>query len=142
MSARLLPPGVPILKRLFDLLLSVPGLILLSPLLAAVALIVWRAEGRPIFFRQARPGLNSELFPMYKFRTMRNLIDSSGRELPDAARLSPLGRFLRATSLDELPELLNVVRGEMSLVGPRPCLQNTCPAIHPNKLGVTTCCPG
>jgi sugar transferase EpsL len=120
MSARLLPRGVPVRKRLFDLLISVPGLILLSPILAAVTLVVWRKEGRPIFFRQERPGLNSELFSMFKFRTMRNLIDRHGNELPDAARLSPLGRFLRATSLDELPELLNVVRGEMSLVGPRP----------------------
>jgi sugar transferase EpsL len=133
MSARLLPPGVPHVKRLFDLLLSVPGLILLSPLLGVISLILWRVEGRPIFFRQVRPGHHSELFALYKFRTMRNHKDQNGDSLPDSARLSPLGRFLRATSLDELPELLNVVRGEMSLIGPRPLLAKYLPRYSPEQ---------
>lgn len=133
MSARLLPPGIPHVKRLFDLLLSVPGLILLSPLLAVISLILWRIEGRPILFRQVRPGLHSELFALYKFRTMRIHTDHNGNALPDAARLSPLGGFLRATSLDELPELLNVVRGEMSLVGPRPLLAIYLPRYSPEQ---------
>jgi sugar transferase EpsL len=133
MSARLCPIGVPFVKRIFDLLLAVPGLILLSPLLAVVALILWRVEGRPIFFRQVRPGLNAELFALYKFRTMRAHTDANGDALPDAARLSPLGSFLRAASLDELPELLNVVRGEMSLVGPRPLLTIYLPRYSPEQ---------
>jgi sugar transferase EpsL len=133
MSVRLLPPGIPIIKRLFDLVVAVPGLILLSPLLAVTALILWRVEGRPIFFRQVRPGLNSELFALYKFRTMRNQTDRSGNALPDAARMSRLGSILRATSLDELPELLNVVRGEMSLVGPRPLLAKYLPRYSPEQ---------
>jgi len=120
MSVRLFPRGVPFIKRLFDLLLAVIGLVVLSPLLAIVALVLWLVEGRPIFFRQERPGLNAELFALYKFRTMLSQTDRYGNELPDADRLSPFGRFLRATSIDELPELMNVVRGEMSLVGPRP----------------------
>jgi sugar transferase EpsL len=127
MSVRLLPPRVPVRKRLFDLLLAVPGLILLSPILGFIALIIWRVEGQPIFFRQERPGLNSELFALFKFRTMRSHTDRSGAALPDADRLSPLGRFLRASSLDELPELWNVVRDEMSLVGPRPLLAKYLP---------------
>ena len=133
MSVRLLPPGVPFIKRVFDLVVAVPGLILLSPLLAVTALILWRVEGRPIFFRQVRPGLNSELFALYKFRTMRNQTDRSGEALPDAARLSRLGSILRATSVDELPELLNVVRGEMSLVGPRPLLAKYLPRYSPEQ---------
>jgi lipopolysaccharide/colanic/teichoic acid biosynthesis glycosyltransferase len=142
MSVRLLPPGVPLIKRLFDLVVAVPGLILLSPLLAVTALILWRVEGRPIFFRQVRPGLNSELFALYKFRTMRNHTDRSGEALPDAARLSRLGSMLRATSVDELPELLNVVRGEMSLVGPRPLLAKYLPRYSPEQARRHNVLPG
>ena len=94
----------------------------MAPVLGAVALAVLLRHGRPILFVQQRPGLNGQPFRLYKFRTMRNATNDDGRPLPDDARLTALGRFLRATSLDELPELVNVVRGEMSIVGPRPLL--------------------
>jgi sugar transferase EpsL len=122
MSAQLFPPGMPVRKRIFDLALTLPGLVLVSPILAAAALALWLREGRPLIFAQARPGLHGRIFKVYKFRTMRSLIDAQGRQRPDSERLSPLGRFLRSTSIDELPELFNVLRGEMSLVGPRPLL--------------------
>ena len=115
-------PRVPLSKRIFDLSLTVPLLILLSPVIGVVALLVWAVEGRPVFFRQPRPGLGGRIFTLVKFRTMRIAHDAQGRPLPDGQRLSRLGRFLRASSLDELPELWNVLRGEMSLVGPRPLL--------------------
>jgi lipopolysaccharide/colanic/teichoic acid biosynthesis glycosyltransferase len=114
--------GVPLRKRIFDLVLTLPVLVLLSPVMAVTALVIWLVEGRPIFFRQPRPGLGGKIFTVIKFRTMRNATRRDGTPLPDAARISRLGQFLRATSLDELPELWNVVRGEMSLVGPRPLL--------------------
>jgi lipopolysaccharide/colanic/teichoic acid biosynthesis glycosyltransferase len=110
------------LKRIFDLLLTIPGLVLASPVLLVIALLVGWQHGRPILFRQVRPGLGGKPFTMYKFRTMTDRRDSQGNLLPDEMRLTRLGRFLRATSLDELPELFNVLRGEMSLVGPRPLL--------------------
>lgn len=116
------PAGVPISKRLFDLLLTTVGLILISPLLLILTLLVWLLHGRPIFFHQVRPGYRAQPFTIYKFRTMTEARDAQGRLLPDTDRLTPFGRFLRATSLDELPELINVLRGEMSLVGPRPLL--------------------
>ena len=107
-------------KRFLDLVLTIPALVLFSPLLAAIGLLVWAKLGSPVVFRQRRPGLGSEPFTMFKFRTMTNERDAQDVLLSDADRLTPLGRFLRSTSLDELPELLNVLRGEMSLVGPRP----------------------
>lgn len=108
-------------KRLLDVAIAVPTLILASPLMAVIAfLVAWRM-GRPVIFRQVRAGLNEQPFTLYKFRSMQ-----SGNA-PDNQRLTPLGRFLRATSLDELPELINVVRGEMSLVGPRPLLDHYLP---------------
>jgi sugar transferase EpsL len=113
---------VPLRKRIFDLMLTVPGLILISPLLALIAIAVRIALGSPILFRQRRPGLNAQPFTNYKFRTMSDERDAEGNLLPDAARLTRLGRILRSFSLDELPELLNVIKGEMSLVGPRPLL--------------------
>jgi len=119
---RLFPPGVPKAKRVLDLVLTIPGLIVISPLLAAVALIIRIRLGRPVFFRQVRPGLRGEPFLVYKFRTMSDLRTADGRLLPDQVRLTGLGRFLRSFSLDELPELFNVLKGEMSLVGPRPLL--------------------
>ena len=122
MTARWLPPGVPLSKRLFDLLLTVPGVILISPLLAVLALLVRIRLGSPVLFRQVRPGLRAEPFVLYKFRTMRDLRTADGRLLPDEVRITALGRFLRSFSLDELPEVFNVLRGEMSLVGPRPLL--------------------
>ena len=117
-----MPPGIPIQKRLFDLLL----IILFSPLLAVLllltALFVALFHGGPLLFSQQRPGHHGEPFILYKFRTMSAKRDRQGDLLPDAQRLTAFGRFLRSTSLDELPELWNVLRGEMSLVGPRPLL--------------------
>jgi sugar transferase EpsL len=122
MSAALFPAGVPKSKRLFDLLLTIPGAILISPVFALLALVVrWRL-GSPVLFVQIRPGLRGEPFKLYKFRTMTEERDETGKSLPDEARLTRVGRFLRSFSLDELPEVVNVLRGEMSLVGPRPLL--------------------
>lgn len=109
-------------KRIFDVAASGLGLLLLSPLFGAVALLVRLRLGRPVLFRQRRPGLHGKPFMMYKFRTMTDDRDAEGGLLPDGERLTPFGRFLRSTSLDELPELFNVLKGEMSLVGPRPLL--------------------
>lgn len=110
------------MKRAFDLLLTVPALVVLAPVILVVALLVRARLGSPVLFRQPRPGLGGMPFTMIKFRTMRDAFDTHGRLLPDAERLTDFGRFLRATSLDELPGLWNVVRGDMSLVGPRPLL--------------------
>jgi lipopolysaccharide/colanic/teichoic acid biosynthesis glycosyltransferase len=109
-------------KRLLDLALTLPALILCAPLFALLALLVRIKLGRPIFFRQERPGLYGRPFTMIKFRTMTDDRDAEGNLLPDHERMTPLGRLLRSTSLDELPELFNVLKGEMSLVGPRPLL--------------------
>jgi lipopolysaccharide/colanic/teichoic acid biosynthesis glycosyltransferase len=109
-------------KRLLDLALVIPALILFSPVLAVVASLVRLRLGSPVFFCQVRPGRRGRPFTMYKFRTMLDLRDKVGNLLPDEQRLTRFGRFLRRTSLDELPELWNVLRGEMSLVGPRPLL--------------------
>jgi sugar transferase EpsL len=122
MSAILFPPGVPRSKRIFDLLLTLPGLVLLSPILCASAILIRVRLGKPVLYRQVRPGLRGIPFTIYKFRTMTEDRDASGNLLPDADRLTGLGRFLRSTSLDDLPNLYNVIRGEMSLVGPRPLL--------------------
>jgi lipopolysaccharide/colanic/teichoic acid biosynthesis glycosyltransferase len=116
------PVGVPLSKRIFDLLLTAAGMTLLSPVILTVALLVWAKHGRPLLFRQQRPGYRGKPFYIYKFRTMTDRRDPDGKLLTDAERLTRLGRFLRSTSLDELPELVNVLRGEMSLVGPRPLL--------------------
>lgn len=109
-------------KRVLDIAGAAIGLLALSPLLACLGIAVWWAHGAPIFFRQRRPGLNDELFTMVKFRSMLDGRDAAGQLLSDTERLTRLGRFLRRTSLDELPELWNVLRGDMSLVGPRPLL--------------------
>jgi sugar transferase EpsL len=122
MSSQILPSGVPLQKRLFDLALTIPGMLLITPLIGLITLIIWLTEGKPIFFTQRRPGLKGKIFKLYKFRTMRETRDQNGQVLPDGQRITTLGKFLRASSLDELPELLNVLRGEMSLVGPRPLL--------------------
>jgi lipopolysaccharide/colanic/teichoic acid biosynthesis glycosyltransferase len=123
MSAKkLFPAGIPKAKRLLDLLLTLPGLVLISPILLIIAILVrWRL-GSPVLFRQTRPGYKGQLFAVYKFRTMTDTRTESGQLLTDKERLSKLGQFLRSFSLDELPELFNVLRGEMSLVGPRPLL--------------------
>ncbi|WP_172117013.1 sugar transferase [Halomonas hibernica] len=110
------------LKRIFDILAAACGLLLLSPVILIVAWQVRRKLGSPVFFRQTRPGKDGKPFKMIKFRTMRDAVDKQGNPLPDSERITPFGRFLRSTSLDELPELWNVLKGEMSIVGPRPLL--------------------
>jgi lipopolysaccharide/colanic/teichoic acid biosynthesis glycosyltransferase len=116
------PNNIPLTKRLFDLLAAGLLLLLVSPLLLLVAMLVRLQQGKPVLFGQKRPGYHGRPFFIYKFRSMTDTHDADGRLLPDADRLTRLGKFLRASSLDELPELLNVLRGEMSLVGPRPLL--------------------
>lgn len=114
-------------KRALDVAASAAALALLSPVIAAVALAVRVKLGSPVFFRQERPGLHGRPFRMVKFRTMRDAADAEGRPLPDEQRLTRFGRLLRSSSLDELPELWNVLRGDMSLVGPRPLLTEYLP---------------
>jgi sugar transferase EpsL len=121
-AAKLFPPGIPISKRVFDLALTIPGVILISPLLVLTALFVRLFHGAPILFSQIRPGYKGKPFRVYKFRTMTNETDAQGNLLPDEDRLTLFGKFLRSSSIDELPELYNVLRGEMSLIGPRPLL--------------------
>lgn len=120
-------------KRLFDLLVSATLLALTLPLTLAVALAVRVAMGSPVLLRQTRPGLYGEPFTFYKFRTMTEARDDTGELLPDAQRLTPFGRWLRATSLDELPQLINVLKGDMSLVGPRPLLMEYLPLYSPEQ---------
>lgn len=115
------------LKRFFDILLSACALLVLSPVLAVLALLVRSRLGAPVIFAQERPGLHEKPFRLYKFRSMTDARDESGALLPDDKRLPPFGRKLRATSLDELPELWNILRGDMSLVGPRPLLMRDLP---------------
>ncbi len=114
-------------KRFFDLLLSACALLVLSPALAVLALLVRARLGAPVLFSQERPGLHEKPFRLYKFRSMTDARDENGELLPDAERLPPFGKKLRATSLDELPELWNILRGDMSLVGPRPLLMQYLP---------------
>jgi len=114
-------------KRALDILAAGIGVILFSPVLCVVALMIWRQMGAPVFFRQTRPGRDGRPFQMVKFRTMRDAFDEQGNALSDSDRLTRLGRFLRASSLDELPELWNVLKGDMSLVGPRPLLMEYLP---------------
>lgn len=121
------------MKRSLDIFGASAGLLLLSPVLVIVSVLIWRQMGAPVFFRQTRPGLNGQPFQMIKFRSMRDAAGPDGAPLPDAERLTRLGRFLRATSLDELPELWNVVKGEMSLVGPRPLLMEYLPLYTPEQ---------
>lgn len=115
------------MKRAFDLLAAAILLLLFSPVIATVAILVRLKLGKPVIFRQRRPGLGGKPFTMTKFRTMLDAVDRQGRALPDSERLTAFGRMLRSTSLDELPELVNVLRGEMSLVGPRPLLMHYLP---------------
>ncbi len=109
-------------KRPMDIILSSIALIILSPILLIVALLIRIKLGSPVIFRQQRPGLNEKTFTMYKFRTMTDERDEDGELLPDSVRLTKFGKFLRSTSLDELPELLNILKGDMSVIGPRPLL--------------------
>ncbi len=114
-------------KRAVDVAIAAPALLALSPVLGVTTLLVRRRLGRPVLFRQQRPGRDGRPFMLIKFRTMRDALGSDGRPLPDADRLTSFGRFLRSGSLDELPELWNVLRGEMSIVGPRPLLMQYLP---------------
>ena len=110
------------IKRLFDLAIAVPSVIILSPFLVLIEIMVRVRIGSPVLFRQMRPGLHGRSFTIYKFRTMTDERDEAENLLPDGDRLTRLGRFLRKTSMDELPELFNVIKGNMSMVGPRPLL--------------------
>lgn len=132
------------MKRLIDFFTALIMLALLSPLLLLLAALIRLTLGTPVLFRQERPGLHAQPFLMYKFRTMTDARDRQGQLLTDEARLTRLGRFLRTTSLDELPELINVLRGDMSLVGPRPLLMEYLPLYtteqarrHEVKPGIT-----
>ena len=115
------------LKRLLDIVIASSALVLLSPVYALVAYKVKKNLGSPVLFRQLRPGLYGKLFEMVKFRTMKDALDAEGNPLPDSQRLTPFGKMLRATSLDEMPELWNVIKGDMSIVGPRPLLMEYLP---------------
>lgn len=120
-------------KRLLDVVVAGLALVLLAPVLAGLALAIWLSMGRPVFFRQERPGFQGRPFRILKFRTMREARDARGQLLPDGQRLTRLGALLRRTSLDELPELWNVLRGDMSLVGPRPLLMRYLPYFRPRE---------
>ena len=122
------------LKRIFDIALIFFGLPLIMPILCILAVCVRLNLGAPVLFRQKRPGLHGRPFVLYKFRTMRDLYDDKGDPLPDDVRLTGFGRFLRSTSLDELPEVFNVLRGDMSLVGPRPLLVEYLPLYSPEQV--------
>lgn len=115
------------LKRPLDFILSLLALIVLSPIMAVTAVLVRIKLGSPVLFKQDRPGLHEKIFTMYKFRTMTDQRDENGKLLPDYARLTKFGKFLRSTSLDELPELFNILRGDMSIIGPRPLLVDYLP---------------
>jgi lipopolysaccharide/colanic/teichoic acid biosynthesis glycosyltransferase len=122
------------MKRAFDIAASAAGLVILSPVIAVTAIAIRRKLGSPVFFRQTRPGLHGRPFEMVKFRTMRDAVDASGNPLPDEERMTPLGSFLRSSSLDELPELWNVLKGDMSLVGPRPLLMQYLDRYTPEQM--------
>ena len=121
------------IKRLFDLFASFFGLLVLSPVIAIVAWKIRKNLGSPVLFKQVRPGKDGKPFEMVKFRTMRDAVDAAGNPLPDSERLTPFGNWLRSTSLDELPELWNVLKGDMSLVGPRPLLMEYLPLYNPEQ---------
>ena len=114
-------------KRLFDIVASASGLIFLSPVFLILAYLIRKNLGAPVFFTQERPGKDGKPFKMIKFRSLRDAVDKDGNPLPDSERLTPFGKKLRAASLDELPELWNVLKGDMSLVGPRPLLMSYLP---------------
>ena len=121
------------LKRLFDILVSMLLIALLLPIIILVFVLIRLNMGRPALFRQIRPGLKGRLFTVYKFRTMSEQVDAAGNALPDGQRLTSLGLFMRKTSLDEIPQLFNVLTGDMSLVGPRPLLVEYLPLYSPDQ---------
>jgi undecaprenyl phosphate N,N'-diacetylbacillosamine 1-phosphate transferase len=120
-------------KRPMDFTLSLIAITVLSPILLVVAILVRTKLGSPVLFKQQRPGLNEEIFMMYKFRTMTDARDKDGELLPDSVRLTKFGRLLRSTSLDELPELFNILKGDMSIIGPRPLLVQYLPLYNNNQ---------
>lgn len=120
-------------KRLIDFILSLIAIIVLSPILLIVALLVRTKLGSPIIFKQERPGLNEKIFTLYKFRTMMDAKDEQGNLLPDEIRLTKFGKILRSTSLDELPELFNILKGDMAIVGPRPLLVRYLPLYNEHQ---------
>lgn len=121
------------MKRIVDVVLALLGLVVLSPVIVLVAWAIRRKLGSPVIFSQVRPGLNGKPFKMVKFRTMRDAYDANGQPLPDSERMTSFGNFLRSSSLDELPELWNVLKGDMSLVGPRPLLMEYLPLYSPEQ---------
>ena len=129
-------------KRIFDLLVTSLGLIIILPLMLVISLVVWIFLGIPVLFRQQRPGYKGRPFITYKFRTMTNRLGPDGNLLPDADRLTDFGRFLRSTSLDDLPQVFNVLRGEMSLVGPRPLLMQYLKRYTPEQMRRHDVLPG
>lgn len=129
-------------KRLFDFILSLAALIVISPILIFLAVLVRMNLGSPILFRQARPGLNEKIFIFYKFRTMTNEKNEFGELLPDEKRLTRFGRFMRSSSLDELPQLVNILKGEMSIIGPRPLLVDYLPLYNKEQKLRHTVRPG
>ena len=129
-------------KRIFDLLVTLLGLVVILPLLLVISLLVWIFLGTPVLFLQQRPGYKGRAFVTYKFRTMTNRCGPDGKLLPDAERLTSFGRFLRSTSLDDLPQLLNVLKGEMSLVGPRPLLMGYLDRYTPEQMRRHDVLPG
>ncbi|MDU1824566.1 MULTISPECIES: sugar transferase [Clostridium] len=131
-----------IVKRIFDFTASLCGLILLSPILIVVALLIRLNLGSPIFFTQDRVGKNNKVFKMIKFRSMKDGVDKNGNLLPDEMRLTKFGKILRSTSLDELPELINVLKGDMSLIGPRPLLVDYLPLYNENQIKRHNVLPG
>jgi lipopolysaccharide/colanic/teichoic acid biosynthesis glycosyltransferase len=133
---------MPFIKRIFDLVIIVPLILILSPLYLVTALLVAIKLGRPILFRQVRPGYHGQPFEIYKFRTMTDRKDGSGELLPDAERLTAFGRFLRSSSLDELPEFFNVLKGDLSIVGPRPLLMKYLPLYTPEQARRHAVVPG
>ena len=129
-------------KRLFDLVVTIPALILLSPLFIGLWGAIRMKLGHPVIFRQTRPGWHGRPFTIYKFRTMTDARDATGRRLPDKERLTRFGRWLRSTSLDELPELINVIKGDMSVVGPRPLLMEYLPKYNREQMRRHDALPG
>jgi len=133
---------MPLSKRIFDLFFAALALIILTPLIILTGIMVYLFLGTPIFFRQRRPGLKGRPFFIYKFRTMRTASDLTGNLLPDSERLTRFGHFLRTLSLDEMPEIFNILRGEMSFVGPRPLLMEYLPLYSPEQARRHNVVPG
>jgi lipopolysaccharide/colanic/teichoic acid biosynthesis glycosyltransferase len=142
MSVQLFPKSTPLSKRLLDLGIALTGLIILSPLMIIISILVAVFLGLPIFFHQKRPGLHGKIFKLYKFRTMNEKRDENNHLLPDEKRLTKFGHFLRTTSLDELPELFNILKGDMSIVGPRPLLISYLPLYNQHQMRRHDVLPG